>query len=91
LQGVSLESLTFPTPTFTKMDFPNFDFNTLDQATRDETLALLSYPLGQDVDWDSFHPINPTDDAWEQTHLRQANWQQAEANAYAPNEPQGAL
>lgn len=80
------------------MDFSNFDFGSLDPATRDETLARLSYPVVPDFNWDSFYPIEPADVAWQQTDSeqvdwQQTNWQQTDANAHALvfNEPQGAL
>ena len=74
------------------MDFSNFDFDALDQATRDETLERLSYPVLPALDWDPSHPIDSPDFAWQQPNeWQQTDWQQADASAYAPNEPQGAL
>lgn len=73
------------------MDFSNFDFDALDQATRDETLERLSYPVLLDFDWDPSHPIDSADFAWQPTEWQQTDWQQADTPANAPDEPQGAL
>jgi hypothetical protein len=63
------------------MDLSNFNFSPLDQVSRDETLAQLSYPFIQGFNWDSSYPIEPTTVAW----------QQDDADAHAFNEPQGAV
>jgi hypothetical protein len=73
------------------MDFSNFDFDALDQATRDETLERLSYPVLPDFNWDPFHPIESPDFAWQPNEWQQTGWQQADASGRATNEPQGAL
>jgi hypothetical protein len=73
------------------MDFSNFDFDALDQATRDETLERLSYPVLPDFDWDPSHPIDSPDLAGQPNGWQQNDWQQADASAYATNAPQGAL
>jgi hypothetical protein len=66
------------------MDLSNFNFGLLDQATRDETLARLSYPFVQDSDWDPFYPIEPA---------AVGTCQQEDADARASNEsqPQGVM
>jgi hypothetical protein len=86
-----LKASLFPHRRLNNMDFSNFDFDALDQATRDETLERLSYPVLPDFDWDSSHPIDFPDFGWQPTECQQTDWQQADASAYAPNEPQGAL
>ncbi len=73
------------------MDFSNFDFDALDQATRDETLQQLSYPVFPDFTWDLLIPIESPDFAWQPNEWQQIDWQQADTSAHATNEPQGAL
>jgi hypothetical protein len=73
------------------MDLSNFDFDALDQATRDETLAQLSYPLVQDFNWDLPYPMEAAEGPCKQTDWPQTNWEQTPDDAYASNEPQGAL
>jgi hypothetical protein len=77
------------------MDLSNFDFDALDHATRDETLARLSYPSVPGFELDPSCPIEPLDNAWHETDWQsdwqQASWQQHNAHAHAYNKPQGAL
>jgi len=56
------------------MDLSNFDFDALDHATRDETLACLSYPVVPDFEVDPSRPIEPLDNAWHETDW-QSDWQ----------------
>ena len=81
------------------MDLSNFDFDALDHATRDETLACLSYPVVPDFEVDPSRPVEPLDNAWHETDWQsdwqsdrqQTSWQQHNAHAHAYNKPQGAL
>jgi hypothetical protein len=77
------------------MDLSNFDFDALDHATRDETLACLSYPVVPDFEVDPSRPIEPLDNAWHETDWQgdwqQTSWQQHNAPAHANIEPQGAM
>ena len=76
------------------MDLSNFDFDALDQASRDEMLARLSFPVGQDFDLDPFHPMEAPAVDWQPMGWQRPDWQLPDltnANAHAYNEPQGAM
>ncbi|KAE9381983.1 hypothetical protein N431DRAFT_551967 [Stipitochalara longipes BDJ] len=71
------------------MDLSNFDFDALDQASRDEMLAQLSYPIDPDFDLYPFSLVESAALDWQQPV-----WQYTGLtgdNAHAYNEHQGAM
>ncbi|KAE9381982.1 hypothetical protein N431DRAFT_551967 [Stipitochalara longipes BDJ] len=71
------------------MDLSNFDFDALDQASRDEMLAQLSYPIDPDFDLYPFSLVESAALDWQQPV-----WQYTGLtgdNAHAYNEHQGAI
>jgi hypothetical protein len=71
------------------MDLSNFDFDAFDQASRDELLSRLSYPVGQDFDLDPFPPVELAAVDWQQPVEQQTYL--TDVNAHAYTEPQGAM